>query len=366
MSSLQRPQVSIDILSSVELEQIFHSVGEYLAVHDPVLDEFGSVLDARLIWWNKQYESLRRSAVEANSRMSHTYVHSEIALEYAKAAWSSGRSTQLFELTPDTRSQYRSTSSSLVLSVLWQRVGNYIIEVGSDLSERRRLEERLTDRQSLVFASERDRLLLEDRERIARNLHDTVIQQMYASSLGLNAVARRLGLLSEEPNDVHERLRSITQTIADDLSSLIATIRDEIFAVRQDPKSSLRRELEDVVLPIIGPSTMEIEFRLLVDSIQDDVLRGHLRSMVREAVSNSVRHSQGSRVTVDVHTGSEGWLHAAVIDDGVGLPHPVTRSEGMNNIEERARAMGGSVEFAPNERGGTTVVWHLPLPEIDA
>ena len=363
VADVQRPSVSIDVLSPVDVAQIFQSLGEYIAIHEPILDEFGTLTDARLIWWNKGYEDVRVLPVSHLSKMSEAYFEPSIAIEYASTAWSSGRAMQLFEFTPAKRSRYRSPGPDVVISVLWERVGDFVVEVGSDLSELRMLETRLADQRSLVFASERDKALIAERERIARNLHDTVIQQIYASSLGLSAVASRLKELSTDSGDTVSRLQGIVSTIATDLSTLISTIRDEIFAVTQLPKNSLRQDLEDVILPIIGPSPMDLDLHVHLDQIDYPDIMAHLRAVIREAVSNAVRHSRGSRVTVAVHPTAEGRLHVVVADNGIGMPKEVSRSSGLTNIEERARALGGTARVLENGfDGGTVVSWQIPLP----
>lgn len=354
--------MSIDVLSAVEVAQIFQSLGEYIAIHEPILDEFGTLVDARLIWWNKGYEDVRVMPVSYLSTISEAYFEPSIAIEFASTAWSAGRSMQLFEFTPAKRSRYRPPGSLVVISVLWERVGNYVVEIGSDVSEIRQLENKLADQRSLVFVSERDKALLEERERIARNLHDSVIQQIYASSLGLNAVAARLDGFVTEPNDTHDRLRMIVKTIADDLSTLIANIRDEIFAVRKEPKATLRNDLEEVVLPIIGPSPMDLHMHIHIEDIEDLDILTHVRAVVREAVSNAVRHSGGSVVRVALRKNREGLLHLAITDDGVGIAHEVVRSSGLKNIADRARALGGTSEILCNPDGGTTVSWCVPVP----
>lgn len=362
MTQVRRPSVSIDVLSPVDVAQIFQSLGEYIAIHEPVLDQYGTLVDAQLIWWNRGYESVRVMPVAHMSKMSEAYFEPEIAIEYASTAWSSGRAVQLFEFTPEKRGQYRPPGQQVVISVLWERVGDYLVEVGSDLSELRQLETKLADQRTLVFTAERDKALLAERERIARNLHDSVIQQIYASSLGLNAVATRLEDFITEPGDMHTRLRTIVKHIADDLSTLIANIRDEIFDVRKEPKASLRRELEDVVLPIIGASAMDFEMHVHLEELNDLDIVTHLRAVVREAVSNAVRHSAGSIIRIAVHRTSDDCLHLVIADDGVGMSEGVKRSNGLTNIEERARALGGVAEILANTEGGTSISWKVPVP----
>jgi len=204
--------------------------------------------------------------------------------------------------------------------------------------------------------------LLAERERIARDLHDSVIQQIYASSLALNAVATRLDDFTSDPGATATGLGTIVKNIADNLSTLISTIRDEIFDVRREPRPSLRRELEDVVLPIIGHSAMDFDMHVLIDELNDVDIVTHLRAVVREAVSNAVRHSFGSAIRIAVHRTADGSVHLVVADDGVGISRATTRSSGLTNIEERARALGGTVEIQANSEGGTSISWKVPVP----
>lgn len=357
-----RPSVSIEFFSRVDVAQIFQSLGEYIAIHEPVVDEFGTLTDAQLIWWNRGYESVRVLPVSHLSRMSEAYFDPRIAIEYASTAWSSGRSIQLFEFIPAHRNQYRPPGQQVAISVLWERVGDYVVEIGSDLSELRKLEHKLADQKTLVFAAERDKAILAERERIARDLHDSVIQQIYAASLALNAVATTLKGFSTGSDDAHAYMHSIITSIANDQNRLISTIRDEIFAVQQIARVPLRRSLEDVVLPIIGPSAMDFDMHIQLADIDDGEILSHVKAVIREAVSNSVRHSSGSTVKIALHRLKDSLLHLVIADDGVGIPEELPRSSGLANIEERARALGGKSEIVRQVEGGTRVSWWVPVP----
>lgn len=354
---------SREVLARIDVAHIFQSLGEFIAIHEPVLDEYGTLVDARLIWWNDEYENVRVTTVEANSLLMETYIDPGNALTFASAAWSSGRALQVFDFTPDKLGQYRPPGEILQLSVVWERVGDFIVEVGSDLSTVRRLEDKLADQRSLVFTTERDRALVSERERIARNLHDSVIQQIYAASLGLNVVASRLAGESIEPADTLDRSSEVVKSIADNLSALIATIRNEIFDVTYDGVPSLTRDLDDVVLPLIGPTAIEFLSQVHVDSLDNADVVTHLRAVVRETVSNAVRHSGCTWIMLSLHRSVDDRLHLVVADNGVGLPENLERSSGLTNIVDRAKALGGSAEFMANASGGTSVSWIVPVPE---
>ncbi|MFM7125492.1 MAG: sensor histidine kinase, partial [Actinomycetota bacterium] len=331
------------------------------AVHEPVFDEFDAVVDLRLLWWNRGYQTVRVLPVQVGQSLTATYFEPEVALEFANKAWNSGHAFQLFELGPEKRDRYRTPGASVVISVDWQRVGNLIVEVGSDLTEYRALQVQLADQRSLAFVANRDRALLAERERIARNLHDSVIQQIYAASLGLNAVvAQRTSLdgAARATDQETERIREI----ADRLSDLIKAIRDEIFDVSQDPAGSLVRDLENVLVPIVSPTPIEMTLDVVPIDVVDQQILTHLRSVVREAVSNAVRHAHCSRIAVHVHRPTVDRLELKIHDNGVGIPSSPEHRSGTANIDDRARDLGGWSTIERIQPGGTMVTWSIPLP----
>lgn len=355
--------LTLDVLSPVDVAQIFHSLRDYVAVQEPILDEFGAVIDTRLIWWNDQYQSVRVLPVKFGQRMMETYFEPEVSLEYANQAWSTGHAFQLFELTPEKRDRYRSPQTTLVLSVDWQRVGKYIVEVGSDLTEYRALQVQLADQRSLAFVANRDRALLAERERIARNLHDSVIQEIYAASLGLNAIAFQSQKNPSRSHVEFDEDAAKIRLIADQLSALIKSIRDEIFDVAHDPTGNLERELEQVLLPIVAPTPVELVLDITVDAVDDRDVMAHLRAVVREAVSNAIRHSHCSQIALGVRRTHNACLEVTVADNGVGIPSTLTRRSGLSNIEDRAREVGGAASIEINASGGTTMNWTVPIPQ---
>ncbi len=206
-----------------------------------------------------------------------------------------------------------------------------------------------------VRAQEESDLLaiLADRERIARDLHDVVIQRLFATGLGLQSIA---GLIVRD--DVRDR---VTRTV-DDLDTTIRDIRTAIFELRA-PAGSVRAELSAAVaeaaeslgfrpsLSITGP----------LDSAVPDALGAELVAVIREALSNVVRHAQATAVSVTV-TAEGRRVTTRVVDNGVG-PGPGARDggNGVANMRHRARARDGTFELGPAEGGGTSVVWSVPI-----
>jgi signal transduction histidine kinase len=121
--------------------------------------------------------------------------------------------------------------------------------------------------------------------------------------------------------------------------------------------------LEQVLLPIISSIPVELSLKVEVDVIEDRDVMTHLRAVVREAVSNAVRHSHCSHITLTVRRANPAHLEVAVIDNGVGVPANVGRRSGLANIEDRARELGGQARLEPNPAGGTQMYWVVPIPE---
>ncbi|TMR06873.1 GAF domain-containing sensor histidine kinase [Actinomadura soli] len=211
--------------------------------------------------------------------------------------------------------------------------------VALELADRRRDAERLT--------------LLEDRDRIARDLHDTVIQRLFATAMTLIAT---LKLVQRREAAVR------VQRAVDDLDDTIRQIRSSIFAL-QGPEvgeESLRSRVHALVDMTAEQLGFAPSVRLdgLLDTAVDDLTGEHLLAVVQEALSNVARHAQATQTAVNVDVGDD--VTVRVEDNGVGIPEGGRRS-GLRNIDERATALGGSCTAEPRPGGGTTLTWCVPL-----
>jgi signal transduction histidine kinase len=208
-----------------------------------------------------------------------------------------------------------------------------------------------------LHARVRDIALVQDRERIAADLHDTVIQRLYATGLGLQAS------VPLAPPELAPRL---ARAVAD-LDDTIRQIRSTIFAL-QAPRAT-HQSLRAQILTLAGEAAGSLGFqpRLHLDGPIDDAvpddIAAHLIAVLRETLSNVARHAQASNVEVTIRAQSGLQLVASVTDDGIGMASTSRPGgRGMENIARRAEALGGDVRFgsAAGERG-TTVTWQVPL-----
>jgi signal transduction histidine kinase len=212
--------------------------------------------------------------------------------------------------------------------------------IGLELAERRSDAERLT-----VF---------EDRDRIARDLHDLVIQRLYASGMKLQGTMPLIDRPAAE-----ERVSSVV----DDLDVTINDIRQAIFALQARGKAApvLRDKVMDVIEEMTEPMGMTSSLRLtghLDDGVPGGIGEDMLHAL-REALSNAARHGKATNAEVNIRAGSE--LSLLVRDNGSGITDTSRRS-GLANLAQRAEQYGGTLTVGPAEGGGTELSWRAPLP----
>ncbi|MEV7994238.1 GAF domain-containing protein [Streptomyces sp. NPDC086077] len=212
---------------------------------------------------------------------------------------------------------------------------------------------------------DRERLAVyEDRDRIARDLHDIVVQRLFATATLLES--------AQDESAVPEVRDSVGSTVGE-LDVTIQEIRSSVFALRQDPAgtpSGLRTRVLREIDAAAAPFGFRPSHRFVgpVDTAVDDVTGENLVASLREVLSNVLRHAGASRVDVVVDAnaslpdGRRG-VRLTVADDGVGIPDGGRRS-GLRNLERRAESLGGASWHGPGSGeggGGTTVVWQTPL-----
>ncbi|MBO0689267.1 MAG: PAS domain S-box protein [Candidatus Dormibacteraeota bacterium] len=195
--------------------------------------------------------------------------------------------------------------------------------------------------------------VMADRERIARDLHDLVIQRIFGAGLALH------GAINLAPGpDVERRLEAVIH----ELDATVSEIRSTIFALSQPPGegTGVRARLQQAVSAATSTLgfTPSLTFNGAVEAAVPYALQDSLLAVLREALANVARHAQASAVEVSLSTGDE--LVLRVVDDGTGL-RPVGRRSGLRNLQQRAESRGGSCSVANGRRGGTELDWRVPL-----
>jgi signal transduction histidine kinase len=195
--------------------------------------------------------------------------------------------------------------------------------------------------------------VLQDRERIARDLHDLVIQRLYATGMSLQGAMPLIGR-PEAADRVSQAVDALDDTIGD--------IRSAIFALqaRGVGPAAVREQILQVVDEMTGPLGFAPSLSLagdLGDHVPEDIA-AHMLGALRESLSNAARHAEAGRVDVSIEAGRD--LVLVVRDDGIGMGN-VTRRSGLANLAERAGELGGALKISPSAGGGTELHWQVPL-----
>ncbi|BAJ26783.1 MULTISPECIES: GAF domain-containing protein [Kitasatospora] len=210
-----------------------------------------------------------------------------------------------------------------------------------ELAERRRDAEQLA--------------VLEDRDRIARDLHDLAIQRLFATGMTLQSASRFI----DHPGASDRVLRAVG-----DLDETIKIIRSTIFGLRVR-EAGAGQGLRARAVHVVEEAQAALGFapRLSMEGLLDtDVppaVADHLVAVLGEALSNAARHARAGRVEVTLQAAG-GQVALTVQDDGIGIPAQGRRS-GLRNIEERARTLGGALAVTAPPTGGTVLNWTAPL-----
>jgi two-component system, NarL family, sensor histidine kinase DevS len=194
--------------------------------------------------------------------------------------------------------------------------------------------------------------VLEDRERIARDLHDKVIQRLFATGMSLQTALPVPG-----HDDTTDR---ITRAV-DELDITIREIRSTIFALQAPVQRGLRVSIFAIVDGAREALGFSPELRMdgPIDTVVSDKAAEHLLAVLQEALSNVAQHAAASRVNVLVEAGTD--VVVRVVDNGKGIPSPRRGGRGLENLELRAATMGGAFRASGLETGGSIVEWRVPI-----
>ncbi|MEU7383184.1 GAF domain-containing sensor histidine kinase [Streptomyces sp. NPDC042207] len=202
--------------------------------------------------------------------------------------------------------------------------------------------------------------LLEDRDRIARDLHDLAIQRLFATGMTLQSAGRFI----DHPGAKERVLRAV-----DDLDETIKIVRSTIFGLRahdEEAGAGLRTRAVQVVgkaAPVLGFAP-GVRMEGLLDTHVSRETADEVVAVLSEALTNIARHAHADRAEVALETDGRS-VRLTVTDNGVGIPVEGRRS-GLSNMAERARRLDGGLEWTTPEGGGTRLVWHAPVGSAGA
>lgn len=221
-----------------------------------------------------------------------------------------------------------------------------VAAVVRDVTERLRAEAELV-------AARAQREVLAERDRMARDLHDSAIQRLFAAGMALQGAAALAG---------RGEMSARIDVVISELDTSIEEIREAIFTLRRGPRqpASVRAQLLALAAEAERPLgfSPSVSFEGPIDMVPEGIA-AQLVPVLREALSNVARHAGASAVEVTLSAGTDLLLR--VSDNGCGVP-AAARSSGLRNMRERAQLLGGSCEVTAAPGGGTTIVWQVPLP----
>lgn len=203
-----------------------------------------------------------------------------------------------------------------------------------------------------AFSDREELAVVSERARIARDLHDVVIQRLFAAGLRLESF-RKTPRLDEVDAALGGVVKELDLTIRD--------IRTSIFGLQQQTQDTLRSEIHALLTEYTSVLGFAPALRTHgpIDLLVPENVAEHLLAVLREALSNVARHAHARDAAVEIATSTDEVV-LRVIDGGIGIPEHRVES-GLKNARERAALLGGVLEITPNVGPGTTLTWRAPL-----
>jgi len=207
----------------------------------------------------------------------------------------------------------------------------------------------------MIESIEQQQILLAERSRIARDIHDGAIQKVYTAGLLIESARKHV---SETDDPLFSRLEKAELVLNDAITDL----RHSLGELKSSPESApfpivLRNLAEDARFRSLVEIDLEID--LPENEVLSPVQAEHVLSVVNEALANVVRHAQASQVLIAVHKQDNRFL-MTVEDNGIGMAEDVDVGYGLRNMRDRARMLGGEIEFTQANGKGTRVTLDIP------
>jgi PAS domain S-box-containing protein len=226
--------------------------------------------------------------------------------------------------------------------------GLYVVAAIRDVTERRRSQHRLA-------VANQQLALLEERERIGRDLHDVVLQRLYGTGLTVQAIGA----------GTDQATTDALETVIDEIDRIIGEVRTIVFTLgNSGQRGALGQDLADVVAQASRVLGFTPGLRLVgpVESVMTDDTCAEMLASMREALGNVARHANASAVDVTIAVEGDRVV-MKVRDDGVGPPDfegQPTRGNGLVNLQARASTLGGSCALEAATPAGAVLAWSVP------
>ena len=329
------------LCTSQRIESVLGSMRDYIGLHQPVRDENGKFIDATLLWWNDAYENIRVNPPTLGQSMMETYYDPETAVNIVQKAFEEGTYKQIFDIGENSVDRYRAPEVLVRIEVTWMRVGDAVVEIGSDLSEMTALELELIAQRKAFTDATRQATLEVERSRIARDMHDSIIQSLFAVSLNL-------------------KTRDDKDWAIDSLNQVISEIRSTIFDIQPTERAPLKVAIEKIVDMFSSAWTTPPVLHLQLERELPDDLVDEVENVLREGLSNAARHAKANQVTINVSVSTNN-ISITVSDDGIGPQKSRRRGGGSLSLAHRAKANNGHYSLQPGAASGSVLSWNCPI-----
>ena len=345
-----------DQLTFDQLVSILDSIPGSIAVHAPVFDEQNLIEDAVLRWWNTSYGNLHTRDSVIDQSMRDVYFEPDIALDYVRQAWRYGSVHQYFSVEGDVLARYSMFDAPITLSVDWIRIGSHVVEIGENLTLLTEIQKQLASSDLELLESWRIQQITETKQRMARDIHDSVMQRLLAVGMGVRLAANTL--------DLTELQRRFAESLQKNLDEAVDELRSMVNALSSDDRPLPDRELNQALADIVDSMTPALghrpEHSCAVTCTLTAAVRNDIEAVVRESLANVAKHASATRTYIRVECDQEN-LSVTVLDDGVGVDSSPKIGHGLANLRHRAATYGGEVTVkSRSSRSGTRVRWCIP------
>ena len=342
---------------SMAVQAAVENLSRPIAAHRVILDKEGELSDISLLWANRAWQSYRSFDLPPGTLASESRVRfTEDLLPFLKRAWTQGESTQFFRFNPDDADTetYRDDyvrQSTLEIETIFSRTDDgFLMEWGDDVDLKVQLGSDMeAQRQAafeIAFEAQERSIRKGEHDRIVRELHDNILQELFVASMTLSREEAAGGEL-ESP-----RLKSVRNALGKISTDIRAIISDS----KERDGDPLLETLRNLCNDWDGVQDFKVEleeFSVVDETVLDrlpPIVVDNVVSVTREALANAVKHSGGTKIKVDILI-LKDHLQFSIVDNGNGVDPRNSRSSGTLNMKARMASLGGHLEMHSTSSG---------------